>query len=70
MPTENELKIKVITDLFNNNGYVKGFGPKQCRVMDSEHNPLYNVKKSIINDLISDDKLIQEGLIFKLKIPS
>lgn len=67
--TENQLKIKVITDLFNTNGYVKGYGPKQCRVMDGEHNPLYNVNRMIIMSLISDGKLKQEGLIFKLNIP-
>lgn len=66
--TENQLKIKVITDLFNTNGYVKGYGPKQYRVMDGEHNPLYNVNRMIIMSLISDGKLKQEGLIFKLNI--
>ena len=67
--TENELKIKIITDLFNTNGYVKGYGPKQFRVMDGEHNPLYNVNRMINMSLISDGKLKQEGLIFKLNIP-
>jgi hypothetical protein len=68
MLTENEYKIKIITDLFNTNGYIKGHGPKLYRVMDGEHNPLYNVNRMIIQSLIADDKLIQEGLILKLKI--
>jgi len=68
MLTENQHKIKIITDLFNTNGYIKGYGPKLCRLMDGEHNPLYNVNRMIIQSLIADDKLIQEGLIFKLKI--
>lgn len=67
--SENQFKIKIITDLFNMNGYIKGHGPKLYRVMDGEHNPLYNVSRIIINSLIADGKLKQEGLILKLKIP-
>lgn len=69
MQNENNIKIKIITDLFNSNGYIKGYGATMCRVMDGEHNPLYNINKSIIMTLVSDGKLIQEGLIFKLKFP-
>lgn len=47
-----KLKKLVITDLFNKNGYIKGFGSKLCRVMDGDHNPLYNVgredRKSVV----------------------
>jgi hypothetical protein len=67
--TDNQQKIKIITDLFNTNGYVKGYGAKQYRVMDGKHNPLYNVNRMIINSLIYEGKLKQEGLILKLNIP-
>ena len=63
-----KLKKQVITDLFNKNGYVKGYGPKLCRVMDGEHNPLYNIEREIIDGLIFDDKLKKEGLIYKLNL--
>lgn len=63
-----KLKTQVITDLFNKNGYIKGFGPKLCRVMDGEHRPLYNVKREIIDGLMDDDKLVRDGLIFKLNL--
>ena len=65
-----KLKTQVITDLFNKNGYIKGFGPKLCRVMDGEHSPLYNVKREVVDGLIDDDKLIKDGLIFKLNLES
>lgn len=67
--TENQFKKKIITDLFNTHGYIKGYGSKLYRVMDGEHNPLYNVNKMIINSLIIDGKLKREGLILKLNIP-
>ena len=63
-----KMKKMVITDLFNKNGYIKGFGPKLCRVMDSEHNPLYNISREIIDGLIADGKLKKDGLIFKLNL--
>jgi hypothetical protein len=65
-----KLKKLIITDLFNKNGYIKGFGPKLCRVMDGEHNPLYNVKRDIVDALIYEDKIIKDGLIFKLNLES
>ena len=61
---------KTITDLYNTDGYIKGFGPKICRVMDGNHNPLYNINREIVNQLIEDNKLKQEGLIFKLNLES
>jgi len=72
MKLDEIIKIKklIITDLFNKNGYIKGFGPKLCRVMDGEHNPLYNVKRDIVDALIYEDKIIKYGLIFKLNLES
>lgn len=67
--SEKQLKIKIITDLFDTDGYIKGYGVDKCRVMDGKHNPLYNVSKMIVNSLIYDGKLKQEGLIYKLNIP-
>jgi hypothetical protein len=65
-----KLKTLVLTDLFNKDGYIKGFGRKLCRVMDGEHNPLYNVKREIIDALIYEDKIIKDGLVFKLNLES
>jgi hypothetical protein len=72
MKLDETIKLKklIITDLFNKNGYIKGFGPKLCRVMDGEHNPLYNVKRDIVDALIYEDKIIKDGLIFKLNLES
>ena len=67
-PEKIKLVKKAITDLHNTNGYIKGFGPKQCRVMDGNHNPLYNMDKEILTQLIQDNKVKQDGLIFKLNL--
>lgn len=63
-----KLKKLVITDLFNKNGYIKGFGSKLCRVMDGDHNPLYNVGRDVVEGLISDGNLKKDGLIYKLNL--
>jgi hypothetical protein len=38
--------------------------------MDGEHRPLYNVKREIIDALIYEDKIIKDGLVFKLNLES
>ena len=57
---------KVIEDLTENGGYVKGYDPKKCRVMDSNHNPLYNVPKEIIVSLWEDGELKIVNLTYVL----
>jgi hypothetical protein len=70
MTLDETIKLKklIITDLFSKDGYIKGYGGKLCRVMDGEHNPLYNVKREIIDALIYEDKIIKDGLVFKLNL--
>jgi hypothetical protein len=72
MTLDETIKLKklVLTDLFNKDGYIKGHGPKLCRVMDGEHNPLYNVKRDIVDSLIYEEKIIKNGLVFKLNLES
>jgi hypothetical protein len=72
MTLDETIKLKklVLTDLFNKDGYIKGYGSKLCRVMDGEHNPLYNVKRDIVDSLIYEEKIIKNGLVFKLNLES
>lgn len=65
-----KLRLKLLKDLKENDGYVKGFGPKLCRVMDKDHNPLYNINREIVMGLVDNDKLKLEGLIFKINLES
>lgn len=63
-----KLRLKLLKDLKENDGYVKGFGPKLCRVMDKDHNPLYNIDREIVEGLFADDKIKIDGLIYKLNL--
>ena len=66
--SDNDIRINIIKNLFDTDGYIKGYGAKLYRVMDGNHNPLYNVKRVIVDTLIDNGDVIQVGLIFKLKI--
>lgn len=63
-----KLANKLISDLKTNDGYVKGFGPKLCRVMDKDHSPLYNINREVIDFLNQTEKLKLDGLFYKLNL--
>ena len=66
--TEEERKMnELVSTLQKNDGYVKGYGQTYCRVMTSDHKPIYNCLKSIVDQLIRSGTLVRDGLIIKLK---
>ena len=65
--TQNSQIKQIITDLYNTDGYIKGYGAKLCRVMDGNHNPLYNINKELVNIMFAKETLVLEGMVYKLK---
>lgn len=63
-----KLANKLTSDLRIHEGYVKGYGSKLCRVMDKDHNPLYNINKEVVDFLFQIEKLKLDGLFYKLNL--
>ena len=53
--------------LKKHNGYIKGWGGALVRLMDHKHNPVKNFKKSVLILLIFENKVIKDGLVYRLK---
>jgi hypothetical protein len=60
-------KENVIELLKINNGYIKGHGSNTCRLMDFSHSPIANIKKNIVQELLEEQIIVKENLIYKLK---
>ena len=56
----------VIYLLKKHNGYIKGWG-ELVRLMDHKNNPVKNFKKSVLMLLIFENKVIKDGLLYRLK---
>lgn len=51
--------------LVNRGGYIKGYG-EQFRVMDSDHNPIFNIPKDDIGLLINESVFERKEMVFIL----
>ena len=64
---EHEAEEKKVLELLKKGWYIKGFGARQSRVMDKDHNPIKNIPNSIRTSLLHDERIEQSGLIYVLK---
>lgn len=50
-------------------GYIKGYSTSHKRVMDANHNPLFNITWGAFYALYDAGHLMQDGLVFKINQP-
>lgn len=67
---ESEAIYNQVVQHFNKDtgSYVKGYGEKKVRLMNSNHQPIMNFEKSILNTLLDNKVLVKEDLVYKLNI--
>lgn len=49
-------------------GYIKGMGTNKYRLMDSNHNPIKNIDREVVDLMKSEDFLQIDGLVRVLSV--